>query len=276
MVIGIVGLGLMGGSMGLALKNTKLVSKVVGYDNNIANCEEALKLHLVEEIVNFEDIKKCDVVFLAIPVDAIIEAMKNMVDVDTKSTTIIDLGSTKELIVKECPKQLMTNFIPSHPMAGTEKFGPSAAIEGLYSGSVVVICKSSNIDDIHLSRAIQIFSHIGMKIVFMNPKEHDEHAAYTSHMPHALSYSLANSVMKQQDPKSILMLAGGGFRDMSRVAKSSPIMWGNIFKQNRDNLLESIKNFEIELEKCRVMVENEEWEKLEEWMRSATTLHKIL
>ena len=275
MTIGIVGLGLMGGSMGLALKNTKLISKVVGYDNNIANCEEALKLGLVEEIVNFEDIKKCDVIFLAIPVEAIISTMKNLTDVD-KNTTIIDLGSTKEEITKECPKSLQENFIPAHPMTGTEKFGPNAAIESLYNGSVVVICKQDTISDIHLSRAIQIFSHIGMKIVFMNPKEHDEHAAYISHMPHALSYALANSVMKQQDPKSILMLAGGGFRDMSRVAKSSPVMWSNIFKQNRDNFLQSVKNFETELTKCRQMVENEDWEKLEEWMKNATTLHKIL
>ena len=275
MIIGIIGLGLMGGSMGLALKNTKLVSKIVGYDNNIANCEEALKLGLVEEIVNFEDIKKCDVIFLAIPVEAIISTMKNLTDVD-KNTTIIDLGSTKDEIVKNTSKELKSNFIPAHPMTGTEKFGPSAAFNSLYNGNVVVICKLDTIDDIHLTRAIQIFSHIGMKIVFMNPKEHDEHAAYISHMPHALSYALANSVMRQQDPKSILMLAGGGFRDMSRVAKSSPVMWSNIFKQNRKNFLSSVKSFEVELAKCREMVENEEWEKLEEWMKNATTLHKIL
>ncbi|MDR0467481.1 MAG: prephenate dehydrogenase [Campylobacteraceae bacterium] len=275
MIIGIIGLGLMGGSMGLALKNTKLVSKIVGYDNNIANCEEALKLGLIEEIVNFEDIKKCDVIFLAIPVEAIISTMKNLTDVD-KNTTIIDLGSTKDEIVKNTSKELKSNFIPAHPMTGTEKFGPSAAFNSLYNGNVVVICKLDTIDDIHLTRAIQIFSHIGMKIVFMNPKEHDEHAAYISHMPHALSYALANSVMRQQDPKSILMLAGGGFRDMSRVAKSSPVMWSNIFKQNRKNFLSSVKSFEVELAKCREMVENEEWEKLEEWMKNATTLHKIL
>lgn len=275
MVIGIIGLGLMGGSMGLALKNTKLVNKIVGYDNNIANCEEALKLGLVEEIVNFEDIKKCDVIFLAIPVEAIISTMQNLIDVG-KNTTIIDLGSTKEEIVKNTPKELTANFIPAHPMTGTEKFGPSAALNSLYNGSIVVICKLDTISDIHITRAIQIFSHIGMKIVFMNPKEHDKHAAYISHMPHALSYALANSVMRQQDPKSILMLAGGGFRDMSRVAKSSPIMWSNIFKQNRKNFLESVKNFEIELAKCREMVEEEDWDKLEEWMRNATTLHKIL
>jgi prephenate dehydrogenase len=261
--------------MGLALQNTKLVKKVVGLDNNVAHCEEALKLGLVHEIVNFADIKKCDVIFLATPVEAIITIMKSLADIDA-NTTLIDLGSTKEEIVKNTPEALRKNFIPAHPMTGTEKFGPSAAFATLYNGGVVVICKNKEIEDIHLTRAIQIFSHIGMKIFFMNPKEHDCHTSYISHMPHALSYALANSVMHQEDPKSILILAGGGFRDMSRVAKSSPVMWSNVFKQNRENVLEAIKNFQIELEKCRVMVEDKKWDELEEWMKNATTLHNIL
>jgi prephenate dehydrogenase len=272
---GIIGLGLIGGSMGLALQNTKLIKKVVGLDNNVVHCEEALKLGLVHEIVNFEDIKKCDVIFLATPVDAIITIMQSLTDISAE-TTLIDLGSTKEEIVKNTPEILRKNFIPAHPMTGTEKFGPSAAFATLYNGGVVVICKSKELEDIHLTRAVQIFSHIGMKIFFMNPKEHDCHTSYISHMPHALSYALANSVMRQEDPKSILILAGGGFRDMSRVAKSSPVMWGNVFKQNRKNVIEAIKNFQIELEKCRVMVEEQKWNELEEWMKNATTLHKIL
>ncbi|MDR1284661.1 MAG: prephenate dehydrogenase [Campylobacteraceae bacterium] len=275
MLVGIVGLGLIGGSMGLALQNTKLIKKIVGFDNNVSHCEEALELNLVHEIVNFDDIKKCDVIFLAIPVDAIIETMRNLTDISSE-TTVIDLGSTKEQIVAKTPQSLKKQFIPAHPMTGTEKFGPSAAFATLYNSGVVVICKNKEIEDIHLTRAIQIFSHIGMKIFFMDPKEHDKHASYISHMPHALSYALANSVMRQENPKSILILAGGGFRDMSRVAKSSPVMWSNIFKQNRENFLEAVKIFQIELEKCRVMVENEQWEQLEEWMKNATTLHKIL
>jgi prephenate dehydrogenase len=275
LTVGIIGLGLIGGSMGLALQNTKLIKKVVGLDNNVTHCEEALKFGLVNEIVNLEDIKRCDVIFLATPVDAIITIMQSLIDINA-DTTLIDLGSTKEEIVKNTPEILRKNFIPAHPMTGTEKFGPSAAFATLYNGGVVVICKSKEVEDIHLTRAVQIFSHIGMKIFFMNPKEHDCHTSYISHMPHALSYALANSVMHQEDPKSILILAGGGFRDMSRVAKSSPVMWSNVFKQNRKNVLDAIKNFQIELEKCRAMVEEQKWNELEEWMKNATTLHKIL
>ncbi|MBN1839007.1 MAG: prephenate dehydrogenase [Campylobacterales bacterium] len=275
MIIGIVGLGLMGGSLGLALQNTKLVSKVVGFDHNLSHCEEALKLNLVHEIVSFSEIKACDVIFLAIPVGGIIKALQELQDISAH-TTIIDLGSTKAEIVASVPEKIKHNFIAAHPMTGTEKFGPSAAIQNLYHDKVVVLCDTDQSGDLHKNRAIQIFSHIGMKIVFMDPISHDAHAAFISHLPHALSYALANSVMGQEDPKSILLLAAGGFRDMSRVAKSSPQMWSDIFKQNKKNVLRSIEIFEEELNKSKKMIEEENWEGLEAWMSKATTLHKIL
>lgn len=275
MTVGIVGLGLMGGSLGLALQNTKLVSKIVGFDHNLSHCEEALKLGLVHEIVSFNDIKACDMIFLAIPVVGIIHVLQELKDVSEK-TTIIDLGSTKEEIIKATPSQIRQNFIAAHPMSGTEKFGPSAAIQNLYHDKIVVLCDTDNSGDLHKNRAIQIFSHIGMKIVFMDPVAHDDHASFISHLPHAISYALANTVMGQEDPKSILSLAAGGFRDMSRVAKSSPQMWSDIFKQNRANLLHSIEIFEQELTKSKKMIEDEDWQGLEAWMSKATTLHKIL
>jgi prephenate dehydrogenase len=275
MTIGIVGLGLMGGSLGLALQNTKLVSKILGFDHNLTHCEEALKLGLVNEIVSFKEIKTCDVIFLAIPVGGIIRALQELQDISPK-TTIIDLGSTKEEILKATPKSIRENFIAAHPMTGTEKFGPSAAIQNLYHDKIVVLCDTDNSGDLHKNRAIQIFSHIGMKIVFMDSISHDAHASFISHLPHAISYALANSVMGQEDPKSILLLAAGGFKDMSRVAKSSPQMWADIFKQNKENLLNSIEAFEKELEKSKKMIEENDWQSLEAWMSKATTLHKIL
>lgn len=275
MVIGIIGLGLMGGSLGLALQKTKLVSKILGFDHNLTHCEEALKLGLVNEIVSFKEIKTCDVIFLAIPVGGIILALQELHDVGP-NTTIIDLGSTKEEIVKATPNSIRKNFIAAHPMTGTEKFGPTAAIPNLYHDKIVVLCDTDNSDDLHKNRAIQIFSHIGMKIVFMDPSSHDAHASFISHLPHAISYALANSVMGQEDPKSILLLAAGGFKDMSRIAKSSPQMWADIFKQNKENLLNSIESFEEELKKSKQMIQNEEWKALEAWMSKATTLHKIL
>lgn len=275
MRVGIIGLGLMGGSLGLALQKTKLVTSVVGIDHNISHCEDALKLGLINEIVSFKEIKQCDMIFLAIPVEAIIDILQELTDIP-KATTIVDLGSTKAKILESTPSVIRPNFVAAHPMTGTEKFGPSAALDGLYHDAVVVLCDFDNTGDEHKERAISVFSHIGMKIVFMNEKAHDRHAAFISHLPHALSYALANSVMKQEDPKSILLLAGGGFKGMSRIAKSSPQMWSEIFKQNSKNLLESISFFEKELASAKAMIESEEWESLSSWMGNATTLHKIL
>mgnify|MGYP003598765722 CR=1 FL=1 len=275
MTVGIIGLGLMGGSLGLALQHTKFVTNVVGFDHNLSHCEEALKLSLVHDIVSFAQIKQSDVIILAIPVGGIIAVLQLLQDIPS-TTTIIDLGSTKAEIVASVPANIRPNFIAAHPMTGTEKFGPSAALQNLYHDKIVVLCDTDNSADMHKNRAIQIFSHIGMKIVFMDPKSHDAHASFISHLPHALSYALANSVMGEEDPRSILLLAGGGFRDMSRIAKSSPQMWSDIFKQNKNNLLNSITLFEKELTKAKTMIEEENWEELEAWMSNATTLHKIL
>jgi len=275
MVAGIVGLGLMGGSLALDLKDLDFIEKVIGYDRNPNHRKKAIELGLVDEIVEFEDIKKCDVIFLAIPVEGIIEALQKLKDVNG-NITIIDLGSTKEKIVQNVPKEIRKNFVATHPMTGTEKFGPTAAFKGLYKDKIVVLCNIQDSADMQKKIAEEIFIKIGMQIVYMDANEHDRHAAFISHLPHAISYALANSVLKQEDPKSILILAAGGFKDMSRLAKSSPNMWTDIFKQNRNNLLTSIEVFKKELKFAQKLIEEENWEELKCWMQKATTLHDIL
>jgi len=274
--IGFVGLGLMGGSLSIALKNTFEAYHFIGLDHNKEHCKTALKLELVNEIVtDINDLNHCDIIFLSIPVDAIISVSQSFHNLST-DTTIIDLGSTKEKISLSIPKEIRQNFVTAHPMTGTEKFGPTAAIDNLYQDKVVVLCDIEKSGQHQQTVAKDIFTNIGMKLVYMDAKEHDRHAAFISHMPHAVSYALANSVMKQEANTSIISLAGGGFKDMSRIAKSSPNMWEDIFRQNKDNLLESIHAFQDELKKCEKMVENEEWENLNNWMKEANTLHDVL
>jgi prephenate dehydrogenase len=275
MNIAIVGLGLMGGSLALSLKKVDFVKSIVGVDHNKEHQKEALKLNLVEKIVNFDELVNYDVIFLAIPVDGVIASLKNLTEVK-ESTTIIDLGSTKELIVSSVPPKIRKNFVAAHPMTGTENFGPSAAIEGLYTNKVVVLCDLEESGEFQSSVAKKIFTALEMKQYFMKAKEHDRHAAFISHMPHAISYSLANTVMKQENKHNILALAAGGFRSMSRLAKSSPYMWEDIFKQNRTNLLEAIELFEDELKLLKENVINEEWEKVNATMSDGHKLHDIL
>lgn len=276
MNIGIIGLGLMGGSFAKAVKKYSIAKKVYGYANNEKNKKDILELNLVDEIVDMETLKKeSDVIILAIPVDAIIDILPSLMDID-KKTTIIDMGSTKEFIVKNIPEQIRENFIPAHPMTGTEKSGPKASLDGLYEGKTVVLCNLEKNENLHVNKAFRIFQEMGMRIVVMDADEHDVHACFMSHLPHAISYSLANTVMGHEDPKSIIALAAGGFKDMSRIAKSSPRMWSDIFRQNRSNLLSSIDLFEEHMKKVRKMIEEEDYEELEEWMAKANTLHEIL
>lgn len=276
MNIGIIGLGLMGGSLAKAVKRYGIAKKVFGFTNSERNKKDILELNLVDELVDLETLKKVsDVIILAIPVDAIIGMFPDFLDID-ENTTIIDMGSTKEYIVKSIPTKIRKNFIAAHPMTGTEKSGPKAAIDDLYEGKTVVFCDLEDNGNLHVNRAFKIFQEIGMRIVVMDSDQHDIHACYISHLPHIISFSLANTVMGHEDPKSIIALAAGGFKDMSRIAKSSPRMWGDIFKQNRKNLLASIDLFESQLQNARKMVEDENYEELENWMKKANTLHEIL
>ena len=157
MVAGIVGLGLMGGSLALDLKDLDFIEKVIGFDKNIDHKKEAKKLNLVDEIVEFDDIKKCDVVFLAIPVEGIIETLQKLKDVN-ENITIIDLGSTKEKIIQNVPKEIRKNFVAAHPMTGTEKFGPTAAFKGLYKDKIVVLCNTQDSADKQNKIAQKIFT----------------------------------------------------------------------------------------------------------------------
>lgn len=275
MKIGIIGLGLMGGSLGLSLKKLDFIDEIVGFDHDEEHKADALSLGLVDAIVSFEEIKKCDVIFLAIPVNGIIATLERLKDVD-EQTTIIDLGSTKEKIVASVPQEIRKNFVAAHPMTGTENFGPQAAVEGLYDDKVVVLCdlEASGAKQRHTAR--KIFKALNMKKYFMGANEHDRHAAFISHMPHAISYSIANTVLKQEDKHNILALAAGGFRSMSRLAKSSPNMWEDVFRQNKENLLEAIELFETELHSLKEDIMNDEWQKVHQKMANANKLHDIL
>ena len=276
MNIGIIGLGLMGGSLAKAVKRYGISKKVYGFTNSEKNKKEIEELGLVDELVDLETLKKVsDVIILSIPVDAIISMFPNFLDIGEK-TTIIDMGSTKEYIVKNIPPKIRKNFIAAHPMTGTEKNGPKAAIDNLYEGKTVVLCDLEDNENMHVNKAFKIFQEIGMRIVVMNSHEHDVNACYISHLPHLISFGLANTVMSHQNPKEIIALAAGGFKDMSRIAKSSPRMWGDIFKQNRENMLESIKSFEDQMNEAKKMIEEERYEDLENWMKKANSLHEIL
>lgn len=274
MTAAIIGLGLMGGSLALAIQRLPMIKTIIGFDHNKDHEQEALALKLVNRVVSFDEIKKADIIILAIPVDGIIACLKELEGVP-EMTTIIDLGSTKEKIVKSISPTLRKNVVAAHPMTGTEKFGPSAALDDLYHDKVVVLCDLEDSGKHQQETAVRLFSQIHMRLVYMKANEHDLHVAFISHMPHLISYSLANAVLKHEEHQNILNLAAGGFRSMSRLAKSSPSMWGDIFRQNKTHLLDSLSYFENELAQMKKLVQKEDWEALDQKMKDANTLHDI-
>ena len=274
MQAGIIGLGLIGGSLGLALKEIGMFKRIVGLDSNEIHLQQALSLGLVDEGVDLDEIKLCDVIFLATPVEAILEILPQLVGV-APHTTIIDLGSTKHLISQSIPKEIRYNFVCAHPMCGTENFGPKAAFKELLPHHIIVLTDLEQSGEFQAAMAKEIFIALKMNIIKMDSKSHDNHAAFISHLPHIISYALANTVLSQQNPKDILALAGGGFKSMVRIAKSSPKMWSDVSKQNKQELLKSFEAFQKELDFAINLIQNDKWKELEEWMAKANSLYAI-
>lgn len=275
MTVAIIGLGLMGGSLAMTIRKLPMITSIVGFDHNKEHEKEALAMKLVDKVVSFDELKQADIIILAIPVDAIIACLKELEGVSEK-TTIIDLGSTKEKIIRSVSPSLRKNFVAAHPMTGTEKFGPGAALEDLYHDKVVVLCDMEASGELQQETAVRLFSQIHMRLVYMHAHEHDLHVAFISHMPHLISYSLANAVLHHEAHENILNLAAGGFRSMSRLAKSSPKMWGDIFRQNKTHLLDSLSYFENELAQMKKLIQQEDWKGLDQKMIDANSLHEIL
>ncbi len=274
MRLGIVGLGLMGGSLALSARRVPFIHAILGSDHNPKHQKEATELGLIDAIVDFETIKSCDIIVLAVPVEGVIELLRRLVDV-APQTTIIDMGSTKEAIIKAVPEAIRKNFVAAHPMTGTENFGPKAAVEGLYEDNVVVLCDLEQSGTHQQEVAIRLFSALHMRLHYMHAHEHDRHAAFISHMPHMISYSIANAVLSQEDKENILALAAGGFRSMSRLAKSSPNMWEDIFRQNSHNVIDAIERFEEELFRMKKALKNGDFSALHAQMKNANRLQEI-
>lgn len=273
---GIIGLGLIGGSMGLALREIGKFGCIAGFDSNPLHSQQALSLGLVDECISLEElISEGDVLFLATPVESIIALLPRLKAIKP-SATIIDLGGTKEQIIAHIPDSIRKNFIAAHPMAGTEFYGPKAALPHLFKDSIVILTNLEESGEAQIQMAREIFLGIGMKIIKMDAYAHDRHIALISHMPHIISYALANAVLGQEDPQTILALIGGGFRSMSRLSKSSPKMWNDIFKQNTQNVLDSITSFQEELQKAKDMLESRDWEGLEAFMAQANKLQEFM
>jgi len=278
MRISIVGLGLIGGSMALDLKACGLASEVIGVDRNPEHCEEALKLKLVDQVLSLEEaLPLSELVILAIPVQHIVELLPSILD-KVSNQVVIDVGSTKEEVsqkVRNHPNR--SQFVATHPMAGTEFSGPSAAVIGLFRNKVTIFCDIALSSPQARELVTEVYTQLGMPIIEMESKEHDLHAAYVSHISHISSFALALTVLKKErDTENIFNLASGGFDSTVRLAKSSAAMWTPIFQQNAQNVISVLDTYIAELKQFRAAIENQDAEALNQIITEANKIRRIL
>jgi prephenate dehydrogenase len=278
LVVTVIGIGLIGGSMAMALKEKGIAKKIIGVDANEAHIKKALDLQLIDEVLELgEAVKAADLVILAIPVDAIEKLLPAVLDHVDKQV-VMDAGSIKAAVlqaVHDHPKR--GRFVPTHPMWGTEYSGPEAAVKGAFVNKATVICNRDESDEDAVQLVEEIYKALGMHLVYMNAVEHDVHVAYVSHISHITSFALANTVLeKEKEEDAIFTLASGGFESTVRLAKSNPEMWIPIFMQNRDNVLDVLNEHISQLRKFKACLEKENYDFLQELIANANSIRKII
>ncbi len=278
MRISVVGLGLIGGSMALDLKANGFASEIIGVDYNEEHCDEALSIKLVDRILSIDlALEQSEVMILATPVQHIVKLLPEVLN-KVKSQVIIDVGSTK-YPASECVRDHPSrgNYVATHPMAGTEFSGPTAAIKNLFRNKVAIFCDVDLSSKKAIYIANDIFDCLGMPIVKMTSKQHDLHTAYVSHISHVSSFALALTVLKKEkDAQNIFNLASGGFDSTVRLAKSSPEMWTPILAQNAKNIISVLDNYISELIQFRKAIETQDTDALNRIIGEANKIRKIL
>jgi len=275
----IVGVGLISGSLALALKDKGLAKKIIGVSRTKASLDKAAELGIIDEAMPLERaVKQSDFIYVAIPVDVTIPVMGQIMDLVSKNQIVADAGSTKYALCESLSGHPMrSRFVATHPMWGTEYSGPESAVRGAFEGRACVICEKEKSDMTALNAVEKLYRTLGMHIIYMNAENHDTHAAYVSHISHITSFALANTVLeKEKEENAIFELAGGGFESTVRLAKSNPSMWAPIFMQNRENVLDVLNEHISQLRKFKSCLEKENYEYLTELMVNANKISRIL
>ncbi len=278
MVITVVGLGLIGGSLSLDLKEKGFASQIIGVDNNREHCKIALKKGIADEIASLEEgVEKADLIILATPADITFVLLPRILDL-CRDRVVTDVCSTKGSIAYEvCNHKNRKQYVASHPMAGTEFSGPKSAFSGLFENKTTIICDKNLSGNQALKIVVDMYKVLNMKIINMSAYEHDIHAAYVSHISHISSFVLSLTVLeKEMDEKKIFELAGGGFESTVRLAKSSASMWVPIFCQNRENICIVLKTYIEKLCEFQSLITGGNYEQLHTLITDANKIEKIL
>lgn len=283
MTIGIIGLGLIGGSMAIDLKRRGFASIVLGVENDPVHAAAAEKMELVDEIVPYDDcVRRADITVVAVPAASAVRMVCDILDryavSGDRDKIVIDVCSVKEHLANAthyhpCRGQ----YVSTHPMAGTEYSGPWAAMPNLFDGRACIFANSEESDPRALKKIEALYDVLNMRPTYMNAANHDVHTAYVSHISHVTSFALALTVLdKEKDEKHIFDLASGGFSSTVRLAKSNADMWVPILTQNRDNVLRVIDTYIEKMRSFRDAIDALDEERIRELIGEANRIKKII
>ena len=274
----IVGVGLIGGSFALEIRNIFPKSSIIGIDKSNDNINRAIELNIIDYKSEIDEIENPDIILIAVPVKSIIHLLPNILDFVCKDTLVLDFGSTKHSIcnaIENHPNR--KSFLATHPIAGTEFSGPAAAHLGLFNNKNIIICEKEKTNKPSLKLALEIFQGMNMNVSYMDSISHDKHIAYVSHLSHLSSFMLGKTVMdKEKNEKNIFDMAGSGFESTVRLAKSSPEMWTDIFEDNKMNVLKSLDDYISNLEEVKQLIQNDNFDEIESQLSSINYIKTIL
>jgi prephenate dehydrogenase len=280
MNVTIIGLGLIGGSLALSLRQHGLAQRLVGVEQSPAHAQRALELGLVDEVATdlTAAVRQADLIVVAVPMDAMVTVLPPVLDATAPHQVVIDVGSTKQaLLAAVAGHPNRGRFVAVHPMAGTEHSGPDAAVSGLFEGKTVVLCDAAHSDPDALQTVERLFQALPMRLLYLDGADHDLHTAYVSHISHITSFALALTVLeKEKEEQRIFDLASGGFESTVRLAKSAPATWVPIFRQNRLNVLDVLDEHLHQLQHLRDLLAREDYAGLTEQIQQANHIRKIL
>ena len=278
MNVAIIGIGLIGGSLAITLKENGFADMVIGVDERPEHLAKAIRRRLIDEEMPLrEAIAASDLVIVAVPVDVMASLLPLILD-QVDQQVVMEVGSTKERLlesVRTHPRR--GRFVSTHPMAGTEYSGPEAAVPNLFNGKYTVLCETEKSDPDALARVERLYASIPMKMAYLDPKSHDVHTAYVSHISHISSFALALTVLaKERDEARIFELASTGFGSTVRLAKSSPDTWIPIFRHNRDNVLDVLDEHINQLSLFRTLLIKKDFDSFYERIAEANKIRKII
>ena len=276
--VSIIGIGLIGGSFALDLKHHIPEVQITGIDQNKTHLTEAIKLGIIDQTGDLKSLENADLVVLAIPVNAALEVLPQVLNLISDQAVVIDMGSTKEAICKAVSSHpRRAQFLATHPIAGTEFSGPSAAIYGLFKNKTNIICEVEKTLPALGEVVLTLFKTMGMHLRFMPANDHDKHIAYVSHLSHISSFMLGKTVIeKEKNERDIFDMAGSGFESTVRLAKSSPDMWAPIFEQNKVNVIETLTEYIQNLNQFKAYMEKDDFDAVHNEMKNTNHIKQIL